>query len=145
MMSHEKLDVYQCAIRFVGLAMKLGIDIPKGYGPLGDQLRRASMSVPLQIAEGAGKRSAPDCRRFFDYARGSAMECCAVLDVMSECKFGDDTLIKEGKTLLDRVAAMLTKLAGRASGPGPAFVARAHATDCAPEIDCVPVSAPSRA
>lgn len=137
MMSHEKLDVYRCAIRFVGLSMRLGIDIPKGYGPLCDQLRRASMSIPLQIAEGAGKRSAPDCRRFFDYARGSAMECCAVLDVMTECKFGDARLIKEGKELLDRIAAMLTKLAGRSSGPAPGSFVRGHATDGATDDDSV--------
>lgn len=129
MMSHEKLDVYQCAIRFVRLAMKVGTEIPRGYGPLADQLRRASMCIPLQIAEGAGKRSGPDCRRFFDYARGSAMECCAALDVMRECGFGHPDELIEGKELLDRICAMLTRLAGRASSPAPGRTARAHASD----------------
>ena len=143
MMNHEKLDVYQCSIKFLGLSMVLITDIPRGYAPLGDQLKRASMGIPLQIAEGAGKRSQADCRRFFDYARGSAMECSAVLDVMRECKFGNASQIDAGKNLLDRIAAMLTKLAGRSGSsplpPASALYAGAHATvsDCATDTAAV--------
>ena len=142
-MSHERLDAYQCSIKFLGLSMALLADIPRGYAPLADQLKRASMSIPLQIAEGAGKRSQADCRRFFDYARGSAMECAAVLDVMQECRFGNGSQIAAGKGLLDRIAAMLTKLAGRSGSsplpPAPAHYARAHATvsDCATDTAAV--------
>ena len=149
MMSHEKLDVYQCAIKFIGFSLPLLAEIPRGYAPLADQLKRAAMSIPLQIAEGAGKRSQADCRRFFDYARGSAMECAAVLGVMREMKFCRARQLEDGKVLLDRVAAMLTKLAGRsvsAAAPLPpesAGVARALATVCdgVPARDSAPASA----
>ncbi|MDX9792594.1 MAG: four helix bundle protein, partial [Kiritimatiellia bacterium] len=47
-----------------------------------DQLDRASTSIPLNIAEGNGKHTAPDRCRFFDIARGSALECAACLDVL---------------------------------------------------------------
>lgn len=85
--------------------------MPRGYGILSDQLKRASMGIPLQIAEGAGKRSRPDCRKYFDIARGSAMECGSVLDVCNHLNLVDDEkLIIPGKQLLERIVAMLTKL-----------------------------------
>ncbi|MEZ4744049.1 MAG: four helix bundle protein [Bdellovibrionota bacterium] len=39
------------------------------------------MSIPLNIGEGAGKRTKADCKKYFDIARGSAMECAAAIDV----------------------------------------------------------------
>ena len=138
MMSHERLDVYKCAIKFLSLALKLIGEIPRGFAPLADQLKRAAMGMPLQIAEGAGKRSAADSRRFFDYARGSAMECSAALDVMRECNFGTSEHLDAGKNLLDRIAAMLTKLAGRVPSPPlpPGLSDGVHATDWASESAC---------
>jgi len=57
------------------------------------------------------KRTKPDCRRFFDYGRGSAMECGAVLDVCLKLGLADVKLLHTGKKLLERIVAMLTKLA----------------------------------
>ena len=47
-----------------------------------DQLDRASTSIPLNIAEENGKFTGADRCRFFDIARGSALECAASLDVL---------------------------------------------------------------
>jgi four helix bundle protein len=52
-----------------------------GHSAVTDQFKRAAMSIPLNIAEGAGKRHKADCRKYFDIARGSAMECGATIDV----------------------------------------------------------------
>jgi len=54
----------------------------KGHADIADQLRRAAQSQPLNIAEGAGRTSRPDVAKHYTIARGSAMECAAVLDVM---------------------------------------------------------------
>ena len=59
MLDHERLDVYQCAIRFVALVLKMLACMPKGQAQLCDQLRRAAFSIPLNIAEDAGKVSLP--------------------------------------------------------------------------------------
>ena len=48
---------------------------------LQDQLLRASSSVVLNIAEGSGKRTAPEQRRFYGIALGSLRECQAILDL----------------------------------------------------------------
>ena len=52
---HERLDVYRIAIELVALADDVINDLPRGRGYLADQLQRASTSVVLNIAEGAGE------------------------------------------------------------------------------------------
>lgn len=111
MMSYEKLDVYQCAIEFLGLCVQTVDEIPKGNAQLIDQFKRAAMSIPLNIAEGAGKKSRSDCKRFFVIARGSAMECGAILDVVYKLNLVNEEKTFTGKRLLERIVAMLTKLA----------------------------------
>ncbi len=78
--------------------------------PTRDQLVRASQSIPLNIAEGNGKRSLADRRRFFEIARGSTFECAAILDVLSGTQVIDSKLARTGKDLLLRLAAMLSKM-----------------------------------
>ena len=80
-MSYEKLDVYKCAIQNLVNLNEIVSAMPKGQAQLADQLKRAATSIPLNIAEGSGKRTRIDCERYFYNARGSAMECAAVLDV----------------------------------------------------------------
>ena len=70
---HEDLDSYQAAIEFLALSAGLFEAIPRGYAFLTDQLKRASLSIPLNIAEGYGKRSDKDRARFYDIARGSVL------------------------------------------------------------------------
>ena len=110
MMSYEKLEVYQVAMQFLTLALQIVQQLPGGYSDLADQLKRAAMSAPQNIGEGAGKRTPIDCRKYFDNARGSAMECGVHLDVCSACNLVDSTTIQQGKTLLEREVAMLTRL-----------------------------------
>ncbi len=104
---HEKLTVYQEAIRFVVWSEEILKTIPKNLAVHG-QLDRAATSIPLNIAEGNGKYTAPDRCRFFDIARGSALECAACLDVLLAKKHlvqADD-----GKQILIRIVSMLVGL-----------------------------------
>jgi four helix bundle protein len=110
MMDHEKLDVYKVAIELMAIAIKISDKMPRGYCSLADQLKRAAWSIPLNIAEGCGKNSDRDKRRFYSIARGSAMECGAIFDVCQLLAFEDENATKQGKLLLTRIVAMLTKL-----------------------------------
>ncbi len=75
-----------------------------------EQLERAAMSIPLNIAEASGKPTRAERARFFSIARGSALECGALLDVLAVSGFVHPDRVTEGKQLLLRVVAMLTKL-----------------------------------
>lgn len=110
MLSYEKLDVYQVAIQFLAVATGILDALPKGHAGLADQLKRASMSIPLNIAESSGKPSKADRQRFMAIARGSAMECGAILDVCRVLSLSDVKTTNEGKHLLVRIVSMLTKL-----------------------------------
>lgn len=104
---HEKLDVYQDAIGFVSWVDALLAGIPKSLAVY-NQLERAATSIPLNIAEGNGKYTAADRCRFFDVARGSALECAACLDVLVAKKCIDSA--ESGKLFLIRIVSMLVRL-----------------------------------
>ena len=110
MLDHEKLDVYKCSVEFLALAFTLIKDLPRGYGLISDHLKRSSLSIPFNIAEGVGKMSPADKEKFFAIARGSAMECASVLDACSVLKLISHDTFDEGKTLLTRIVFMLTKM-----------------------------------
>jgi four helix bundle protein len=74
------------------------------------QLDRASTSIPLNIAEGNGKRSAKDRCRFLDNSRGSAFECASALDVLVARRKLRIEEALTGKRLLHREVGMLSKL-----------------------------------
>jgi|SRR6476619_4235742 len=109
MFGFQKLDVYRCAIEFLSLAAPLSESVPKGYAALGDQLRRASSSIPLNLAEGTGKFD-KDARRFYAIARGSALECAAIVDVFKTLGILHNDAYDKSQVLLDRIVAMLTKM-----------------------------------
>jgi four helix bundle protein len=69
MLDYERLDVYRTAISFVEVAFRLIELLPRGHAALADQLRRAAVSVPLNIAEAAGKASSERVH-FHRIARG---------------------------------------------------------------------------
>ena len=109
---HEKLDVYRAAIEYVGWAYCY-CQVLKGHRNAKDQLLRASQAIPLNIAEGNGKATDGDRRRYFEIARGSALECGAVQDVLEVCGALPAEENAKAKALLDRIVAMLTKLGRR--------------------------------
>ena len=109
-LDHEKLDVYRIAVEFLALALHILDRIPQKRRELRSQLERAAMSVPLNIAEGCGKPAPADRARYHGIARGSALECGAVLDVCGLMGHASVDEIRDGKRLLGRVVAMLTRM-----------------------------------
>jgi four helix bundle protein len=80
-MDHEKLDVYRVTLEVVTRIHQI-LRSQDSDRSLRDQVVRSSTSTLLNIAEGTGKRSQPDRRRYYEIARGSAMETAAALDVL---------------------------------------------------------------
>jgi four helix bundle protein len=111
---HEKLDVYREAINFCGWVGEFLASI-SAKSAAKDQLDRASTSIPLNIAEGNGKFSARDRARFFEMARGSALECAACLDVLVVRKLVKEEPLAAQKERLVRIVEMLVGLLRRFS------------------------------
>jgi four helix bundle protein len=113
MFGFQKLDVYRCAVTFLGVASTLAERVPRGHGVLADQLRRAALSVPLNIAEGSGKGTMEDreARRFYAIARGSALECAAIVDAWQALRFVPGDEVARAHQLLERIVSMLTRMA----------------------------------
>jgi four helix bundle protein len=107
----ERLDCYRVAVEFQILAA--GLCRRRGVGSLRDQLDRASVSIVLNIAEGAGRTSGPDKANFYSIARGSATECAAALDLMLARGFVTVAEHRKGRGLIIRVVQMLTRLSAR--------------------------------
>lgn len=111
---HEKLDVYQEAIAFCGWVGEFLTAI-SSKAAAKDQLDRASTSIPLNIAEGNWKFSSKDRARFFEIARGSALECAACLDVLFVRKLAVEEQVVLAKEQLARIVQMLIGLLRRFS------------------------------
>ena len=108
MFGHERFEAYQLSIQFLRITLELVERIPPGYSYVKDQLKRAALSIPLNIAEGSGKRQLPDRNRFYEIARGSAMECAAICDVLGLIAPGIDVNLNKGKSLLKAIVSILT-------------------------------------
>jgi four helix bundle protein len=110
---HDKLDVYRLSIDYVASSFAIAKDLNGLHRHARDQWLRAAQSIPLNIAEGNGKRSLKDRSRFLDIARGSALECASIQDVLAATDGLADHSHYELKRTLKRIVSMLTKLIGR--------------------------------
>jgi len=106
-MRFRRLDVYRCAIEVLPQAYAIAKHLDS---EMASQLRRAALSIGLNIAEGTG-RFDKDQRRFLITARGSALECAAVLDAARALEVDADQ-IPAVDELLVRIVSMLTKMIG---------------------------------
>ena len=107
---HERLDVYKTSLKFFVLSTQIVSSFPKGKAFLADQLNRASASITLNVAEGAGEFSRADKARFYRMAKRSATECAACLDICRGLGITDIRTLDEGRALLFKVVSMLIKL-----------------------------------
>ena len=110
-LDREKLNVYQVAIEFVLLADEMIEHLPRGRAYLSDQLQRAALSIPLNIAEGAGEYATDEKARFYRMAKRSATECAGILDVCQRLQLVEEERHTKGRELLIRIVSMLVKMA----------------------------------
>ena len=110
-LDHERLEVYQVAVELHAVACSL---LPsKGFRVLRDQLERASLGVVLNIAEGTGRTSPGDKRRFYEMARGSAAETAAAIQVLRIRRLADPRPLGAARVLAVRTVQMLSRVMRR--------------------------------
>lgn len=106
---HEKLDAYKKALAFAGWAEPVLERLPKSVA-VQNQLDRARTSIVLNIPEGNGRFTPADRCKFFDIARGSALECAGCLDLIFIKKLLSEVELDTGKSLLKNIVSLLVGL-----------------------------------
>ena len=107
---HDRLDVDRLRRDLVTEAKSLD-GLPRHAR---DRRLRAAQSIPLNIAEGNGKRSLKNRNRFLNIARGPAFERAAIPDAPAATDGLNDSSHRKLKSTLKRIESMLTRLISRA-------------------------------
>jgi four helix bundle protein len=112
-LNHQKLDLYSISKTFVYECYKTTKSFPieEKFGMI-SQIRRAALSVHLNIAEGASRKSDQERKRYYEVARGSVIEIDAALDLAKELEYLNNLeLTKLGDSMV-RSFKILTTLIG---------------------------------
>lgn len=99
---HKRLLIYEVSKELVLLCYKSTKNFPpdERFGLTG-QIRRASTSTVLNIAEGCSRKSPTERKRFFEVARGSVVEIDAAFDLAVSLSFTTkESLFETGECLI---------------------------------------------
>ena len=110
-LNHQQLDVYKISRAFVKdcySATKL-LPLDERFN-LMQQIRRAALSVHLNIAEGSSRKSEPERKRYFEIARGSIIEIDAALDIASDLEYLQKEQLTSLGENMQRCFSMLSKM-----------------------------------
>jgi len=108
-MQYENTRIYVRCVELLAITRTSLAKFPSGHAYLADQLRRSSSSTLLNFAEGYGKQSPKDARRYFRIARGSANETAAAFDVALTFDLLSPTTRNQASEICDHLARMLTR------------------------------------
>ncbi len=109
--AHHRLDAFHVARNALVAGDALVRKLPRGYGPLGDQMRRALLGAFLQLTE-AASRDGNDRRQRFRCARAECSEAAAAVEAAGALGLVGEAEATAVLVDLDRLAAMLTRLGG---------------------------------
>lgn len=111
MRPHERLDVWKKAVEFVVAVYRATESFPRDerFG-LTSQLRRAAVSIPANIAEGAGRKSQKEFAYFLSNSQGSASEVETELLIARRLNYLKQDEYLALRSSLDDIGRMLTGL-----------------------------------
>ncbi len=110
-LNHKKLDVYQNARDLVREVYAVSLKLPDAEKfNMKQQIRRAALSVKLNISEGSSRKSLRERKRYFEMARGSAVEIDAALETAVDLGYFTEKELELVGKLLNKCFAMLSKM-----------------------------------
>ena len=109
--AHHKLDAFHVAKSALVAGDTLVRKLPRGYGTLGDQMRRALLGAYLNLTEAAA-REGNDRRQRFRCARAECNEAAAAIEAAAALGLVTESESSAVLQELDRLSAMLTRLGG---------------------------------
>jgi four helix bundle protein len=101
-LNHQRLDIYKMSRQFVLECYKLTNQLPneEKFGII-SQIRRAALSVHLNIASGASGTSEIERKRYFEIARGPVIEVDAALDIALDFEYLNSiNILKPGESMI---------------------------------------------
>lgn len=117
---YKQLEVYKEAKHLVKQVYTLLRKFPQEEQyALCDQLRRAVVSVPSNIAEGLGRYSSKEQVHFLEIAYGSLREVDCQLDIACDLGYISQNELNEIELVLDRLAALLAGMRSKRLSPNP--------------------------
>jgi four helix bundle protein len=114
-LAHTKLDIFQASKSLTLECYRISKLLPpeEKYA-MSQQIRRAALSVHLNIAEGCSRRSQAERRRFYEIARGSVIEIDTALDIAVNLKYlSKDTLKKLGEKIISTFKQLTGMIGGK--------------------------------
>jgi len=112
-LNHQKLDVYNASHEMLLECYKITRQLPlEEKYVLISQIRRASLSVKLNIAEGASRKSSAERKRFYEVARSSVVEIDSALEAVVDLKYVTLESLQRLGILLNRCFSMLSNMMG---------------------------------
>lgn len=110
-LNHQKLEVFKASRTFVLECYKLSKILPDSerFGMI-SQIRRAALSVHLNIAEGSSRRSEVERKRYYEISRGSIIEIDATFDIANELGYLNNYDIKSLGEITIRTFQMISRL-----------------------------------
>lgn len=113
----EKLEVWKRSLVFADVMFELADGLPRAYQfSLGEQLRRAALSIPTNIAEGTGRESGREKARFYGIAKGSVYEVVSLLAMLGKRGCLDRETYCRHYQEANEIAAMLAGLSNAVTG-----------------------------
>lgn len=110
-LSHTKLDIFKVAKEFVLACYRETKSFPaEEKFAMISQIKRAALSVHLNVAEGCSRKSEKERKRFYEIARGSIVEVDAALDIAVSLNYTTKQKLDELGILMIRCFQMISKL-----------------------------------
>src|SRR5690349_20787589 len=112
-LKHKKLDVYQVIRELVKEIYRISLHLPSEEKfNMVQQIRRAALSVKLNLSEGSSRRSEIERKRYFEISRGSLVEIDSALETAVDLKYYKPEELQSIGILLNRCFFMLSKMMG---------------------------------
>ena len=108
-LNHKNLESYKTARELVKSCYKLTLVLPaEEKFALAQQIRRAAMSVKLNIAEGSSRKSEVERKRFYEISRGSVIEIDAAFESACDLSYYNEEQLEETGKLINKIFGLLT-------------------------------------
>jgi four helix bundle protein len=110
-LSHKSLDVYKAARELVKEVYTVSLALPdEEKFNMKQQIRRAALSVKLNLSEGSSRKSEKERKRYFEIARGSVVEIDAAMETAIDLNYYKVNQLEKTGNLLNKCFAMLSKM-----------------------------------